>query len=88
MDVVVRAWHWGVTFATAKKLPSLAAGTAAILVRAKYIEQREGVYRLLRRSGLQIHLSSSHPVVLSAVGDGLADLLERAAGITELPAKS
>ena len=33
MDVVVRAWHWGVTFATAKKLPSLAAGTAAILVR-------------------------------------------------------
>jgi hypothetical protein len=27
MDVVVRAWHWGVTFATAKKLPSLAAGT-------------------------------------------------------------
>ena len=26
--------------------------------------------------------------VLSAVGDGLADLLERAAGITELPAKS
>src|SRR6266700_784442 len=33
MDVVVRAWHWGVTFATAKKLPSLAAGTAAILLR-------------------------------------------------------
>jgi len=33
LDVVVRAWHWGVTFATAKKLPSLAAGTAAILVR-------------------------------------------------------
>jgi len=30
---VVRAWHWGVTFAMAKKLPSLAAGTAAILVR-------------------------------------------------------
>ena len=28
----MRAWHWGVTFATAKKLPSLAAGTAAILV--------------------------------------------------------
>jgi len=26
----VRAWHWGVTFATAKKLPSLAAGTDAI----------------------------------------------------------
>jgi hypothetical protein len=52
MDAVVRAWHWGVTFATAKKLPSLAAGTAATLVRriaearngrAKYIEQREGV---------------------------------------------
>jgi len=32
MDVVVRAWHWRVTFATAKELPSLAAGTA-ILVR-------------------------------------------------------
>jgi hypothetical protein len=30
MDVVVRAWRWGVTFATAKKLLSLAAGTAAI----------------------------------------------------------
>jgi len=64
MDVAVHAWHWRATFATAKKLPSLAAGTAAILVRrmaeaperrAKYIEQREGVYRLLRRSGLQIH---------------------------------
>jgi hypothetical protein len=77
MDAVVRAWHWGVTFATAKKLPSLAAGTAATLVRriaearngrAKYIEQREGVYRLLRRSGLQIHLSSSHPVRL--IGSG------------------
>jgi len=53
----------GVTFATAKKLPPLTAGTAAILVRriaglAKYIEQREGVYRHLRRSGLQIHLTS------------------------------
>ena len=77
MDVVVRAWHWRATFATAKKLPSLAAGTAAILVRriaeagtgrAKYIEQRGGVYRLLRRSGLQIHLSFSHPVRL--VGSG------------------
>jgi hypothetical protein len=33
MDVVVRASHWGVIFATAKELPSLAAGTAAILVR-------------------------------------------------------
>ena len=33
MDVVVRAWHWGVTFATAKKLPSLAAGTDAIVRR-------------------------------------------------------
>jgi hypothetical protein len=32
MDAAVRAWHWGVTFATAKKLPSLAAGTVAILV--------------------------------------------------------
>jgi hypothetical protein len=77
MDVVVRAWHWGVTSATARKLPSLGAGTAAILVRriaeartgrAKYIEQREGVYRLLRRSGLQIHLSSSHPVRLIGRG--------------------
>jgi hypothetical protein len=77
MDVVVRAWYWGVPFATAKKLPSLAAGTAAILVRriaeagtgrAKYIEQREGVYRLLRRSGLQIHLSSSYPVLHVGTG--------------------
>src|ERR1035441_6709773 len=49
--------------------PSLAAGTAAILLRrtskagtgrAEYIEQREGIYRLSRRSGLQIHLFSSH----------------------------
>jgi hypothetical protein len=32
MDVVVRAWHCNVTFATAKKLPLLAARTAAILV--------------------------------------------------------
>ena len=30
MDVVVRAWHWRITFATAKKLPSLATGTAVI----------------------------------------------------------
>ena len=28
----MHAWHWRATFATAKKLPSLAAGTAAILV--------------------------------------------------------
>jgi hypothetical protein len=41
MDVVVRAWHWRVTFATAKKLPSLAAGTAAILVR-RIAEARNG----------------------------------------------
>ena len=77
--------------------PSLAAGTAAILVRrtskagtgrAEYIEQREGIYRLSRRSGLQIHLFSSHPVRLVGSGDGLADLLVRAVGITELLAKS
>jgi hypothetical protein len=58
--------------------PSLAAGTAAILVRhtskagtgrAEYIEQREGIYRLSRRSGLQIHLFPSHPVRL--VGSGM-----------------
>jgi hypothetical protein len=75
----VRAWHWGVTFATAKKLPSLAAGTAAILVRrtskagtgrAEYIEQREGIRRLSRRSGLQIHLFPRIRCVLSAVGMG------------------
>jgi len=97
MDVVVRAWHWRVTFATAKKLPSLAAGTATILVRrtseagtgsAEYVEQREGIYRLSRRSGLQIHLFSSHLERLVGSGDGLADLLVRAAGITELLAKS
>jgi hypothetical protein len=41
MDVVVRAWHWRVTFATAKKLPSLAAGTAAVLVRG-IAEARNG----------------------------------------------
>jgi hypothetical protein len=41
MDVVVRAWHCRVTFATAKKLPSLAAGTAAILVR-RIAEARNG----------------------------------------------
>jgi hypothetical protein len=83
--------------------PSLAAGTAAIFVRrtslvrrtwkagtgrAEYIEQREGIYRLSRRSGLQIHLFSSHPVRLAGSGDGLADLLVRAAGITELLANS
>jgi hypothetical protein len=39
--VVVRAWHWRVTFAMAKKLPSLAAGTAAILVR-RIAEARNG----------------------------------------------
>ena len=32
MDVVVRAWHWRATCPTAKKLPSLAAASAAILV--------------------------------------------------------
>ena len=52
MDVVVRAGYWRATFVTAKGWV------------AKYIEQRGGVYRLLRRSGLQIHLSSSHPVRL------------------------
>lgn len=41
MDVVVRAWHCRVTFATAKKMPSLAAGTAAILVR-RIAEARNG----------------------------------------------
>jgi hypothetical protein len=41
MGVVVRAWHSRVTFATAKKLPSLAAGTAAILVR-RIAEARNG----------------------------------------------
>jgi hypothetical protein len=64
---------------------SLAAGTAPILVRrtskagtgrAEYIEQREGIYRLSRRSGLQIHLLPSHPVRLVGSGDGLADLYE------------
>src|ERR1043166_1750387 len=58
---------------------SLAAGTAAILVRptsqggtghAEYIEQREGIYRLSRRSGLQIQLFPSHPVRLVGSGDG------------------
>jgi hypothetical protein len=77
--------------------PSVAAGTAAILVRrtskagtgrAEYIEQREGIYRLSRRSGLQIHVFPLHPVRLVGSGDGLADLLVRAAGITELLAKS
>src|ERR1700688_2033339 len=51
MNVVVRAWHWGVTFATAKKLPSLAAGSAAILVR-RISEARNGprqIYRTTRR---------------------------------------
>ena len=37
----VDARHWRVTFATAKKLPSLAAGTAAILVR-RIAEARNG----------------------------------------------
>ena len=45
MDVVVRVWHWRVTFATAKKLPSLAAGTAAILVR-RIAEARNGPRRI------------------------------------------
>ena len=56
--------------------------------RAEYIEQREDIYRLSRRSGLQIDLFPSHPVRLVGSGDGLADLLVRAAGITELLAKS
>jgi hypothetical protein len=73
MDVVARlalARH----LRNAKKLPSLAAGTPAIFSAphrgrperavAKYIEQRGGVCRLLRRSELKIHLSSSHPVRL------------------------
>ena len=46
MDVVVRAWRWGVTFATAKKLQSLAAGTAAILVR-RIAEARNGPRQIL-----------------------------------------
>jgi hypothetical protein len=37
--------------------------------RAEYIEQREGIYRLSRRSGFQIHLFSSHPVRLVGSGD-------------------
>jgi hypothetical protein len=41
MDVVVRAWHCRVTFETAKKMPPLAAGTAAILVR-RIAEARNG----------------------------------------------
>jgi hypothetical protein len=40
-DVVVRAWRWSVTFATAKKLPALVAGTAAILLR-RIAEARNG----------------------------------------------
>ena len=51
------------------------------------IEQREGIYRLSRRSGLKIHLFPSHPVRLVGSGDGLADLLVGAAGINELLAK-
>jgi len=63
----------------AKKRPSLAAGTTAILVRriaeagtgrAKYIEQREGVYGLLRRSGLQIAFLPRIRCIQSAVGMG------------------
>jgi hypothetical protein len=59
MDVALRAWKPGRHLRDGKKLPSLAAGTAAILVRRiaetrngprpKYMEQ-EGVYRLFRRS--------------------------------------
>jgi len=55
--------------------PSVAAGTAAILVRrtgrngrAKYIEQREGIYRLSRRSGLQIGFLPCIRCVFSVVG--------------------
>src|SRR5215831_21102378 len=51
MDVAVHAWHWRATFATAKKLPSLAAGTAAILVR-RIAEARNGpcqIYGTTRR---------------------------------------
>jgi hypothetical protein len=42
MNVVVRAWHWRATCPTAKKLPSLAGATAAILVRRPMAEARKG----------------------------------------------
>jgi hypothetical protein len=38
MDVVARAWHWRATCPKAKKLPSLAAATASILVRRPMAE--------------------------------------------------
>ena len=62
-----------------KKLPPLAAGTAAILVcriaeagtgPAKYMEQREGVSRFLMRSGLQITFVPPVRLVGSAGGVG------------------
>jgi hypothetical protein len=56
--------------------------------RTEYIEQREGIYRLSKAIGLEIHLFSSHPVRLVGSGDGLAELLVPAAGITELLARS
>jgi hypothetical protein len=91
----VRAWHWGVTFATAKKLPSLAAGTDAISAphregperAAPNILNNEKVFTVY--SGDLVSRSTFLPrirCVLSAVGMGW--LLVRAAGITELLAKS
>jgi len=74
----MRAWHWGVTFATAKKLPSLAAGTAAILVHriaearnAPNILNNEKVFTVFQ--GDLVSRSTFFPrirCVLSAVGMG------------------
>jgi hypothetical protein len=80
--------HWAKKAPKAKRAAKAQESAGPREGSAKYIEQREGVYRLLRRSGLQIHLSSSHPVRLVGSRGGLADLLVRAAGTTELLAKS
>jgi hypothetical protein len=45
--------------------PHIERGTG----RAEYIEQREGIYRLSRGSGVQIHLFPSHPMRLVGSGD-------------------
>ena len=71
-DGLVRAWHWDVTFATAKSCRRWLLGLLPSVLRmaAKYIEQREDVYRLLKA------ICSSDPFfprircVLSAVGMG------------------
>jgi hypothetical protein len=63
MDVVVRAWHWRVILATAKKLPSLALGLLAFSAphrggperAAPNILNNEKMFTVfIRRSGLQI----------------------------------